>query len=889
MDDRIPPMSQTGQQQAVWLGRRMLGKILSTTGAGYAGIYENYSDSGFLTPAAAWWRQDFPAPALRPFFPAESVEPPAGQQAGQWVEVPSQVLIGGPALPPLHVFPLRLTVSRRQYLLLSSPGPAALTLDSLRDQYLCPPRRRAWLRDLDRMVRRQDRRNISAVLQDFRASFFMNLSVTEALTTLLEGLSLRMGISAPRIGIGSDSPASPPVEASYDDFAPAVRERLNDLVRASPAGMKPEAALTEIATGDRLPGWKACRLNLRMPSARISLLVLQLVEKPWTPGLLLTLRKCLEGVALFLAETAPLGNKIQAHSRRQETEQAIQGLLKLRDLEEFHHEAPQVLRSMLGVESLACYFCDWDNRRLWRQAYAGNASAYNTPWDSRAIDDASWLGNCALTGQALLKSGLSAKDQTRVRDRGDFTSLIYHPIKVDGRVMGIVKAADSRPGAVNFSHLQRLSEIEPFLILAMRNSLQFSRLRHKVHLDPETGLLNRPGFEDKLRQCLTRSHQRGESLSVMMVSVDRPDRLALDAPNETRPQLTEKISGYLRKNAPPGASLAHFGELVFSLLTPRSDLETSLNQARLICRDVRAALWTAACRPTFSIGISSFPLNGVSVDELMLSAEQAMTISRFQGGDTASLLGSEIIKKLALNILAGMIGQVNFKMGPELVDGVLERISAGPQPLQPLSELEMINSLAEAIDAKDHYTGNHTLETSILAVALGRKMGLDEKVLERLRIAAKLHDIGKIGVPESILLKKGKLSDEEREIIRKHPEIGAKILRPIATLQPIAVIVEHHHERWDGTGYPHRLKGLDIPVESRILAIIDSYHAMISQRNYHDACSFQDAIAEIEREAGRQFDPQLVRMFVEMMMEKQRFAGEGQIDVPSTRPPGPYM
>jgi putative nucleotidyltransferase with HDIG domain len=299
------------------------------------------------------------------------------------------------------------------------------------------------------------------------------------------------------------------------------------------------------------------------------------------------------------------------------------------------------------------------------------------------------------------------------------------------------------------------------------------------------------------------------------------------------------------------------------------DLNDTLKLARNICWERKMLAAGNSGGATYSIGVSAFPLNGFNVEALSLAAEQALLISRYQGGDTASIMGSEVLKKLSLEILSVLLGRSHYKTGPELLDGVMEKISDRDRARNGLTVFEVINSLVTAIDAKDHYTGNHSSETSIFSVSLAKRLGLDEQAVERLRIASKLHDIGKIGVPEYILCKEEKLSVEEMDIMKRHSEIGARIIRPISSLRHIADIIEHHHERWDGTGYPASLRGDEIPLESRILAVVDAYDAMISDRPYRSAMSRESALDEITREAGHQFDPVISRQFVDMMLERK--------------------
>ncbi len=176
--------------------------------------------------------------------------------------------------------------------------------------------------------------------------------------------------------------------------------------------------------------------------------------------------------------------------------------------------------------------------------------------------------------------------------------------------------------------------------------------------------------------------------------------------------------------------------------------------------------------------------------------------------------------------------------------------------------LGVLQTLTAAIDAKDRYTCGHSERVAHLAVRLAERVGMPADAVERLRISGLVHDIGKIGVPESVLSKPGRLTDAEFELIKKHPEIGVRILRGLPQLSDVLPGVLHHHERWDGAGYPDRLAGEHIPMPARLLAIADSFDAMSSTRTYRSALPRSAVLEEIRRCAGAQFDPALAREFV---------------------------
>ena len=179
--------------------------------------------------------------------------------------------------------------------------------------------------------------------------------------------------------------------------------------------------------------------------------------------------------------------------------------------------------------------------------------------------------------------------------------------------------------------------------------------------------------------------------------------------------------------------------------------------------------------------------------------------------------------------------------------------------------LDTIQSLRYAVEAKDPYTRGHSDRVSEYAVLIGRKMGLPEDEVKTLQIGGLFHDIGKIGVPDSILQKEAKLTDDEYSQIKNHPSIGAHILGEAEAFKDIIPIVKHHHERFDGRGYPSRLSGEEIPLLARITAVADTFDAMTSKRSYRNALDIQYVKEEIERCKGTQFDPKIAEVFFEIL------------------------
>mgnify|MGYP005842406723 CR=1 FL=1 len=184
--------------------------------------------------------------------------------------------------------------------------------------------------------------------------------------------------------------------------------------------------------------------------------------------------------------------------------------------------------------------------------------------------------------------------------------------------------------------------------------------------------------------------------------------------------------------------------------------------------------------------------------------------------------------------------------------------------------IQTIRALAEAIDAKDAYTRGHSERVAVYASRLGRQMGLRTDLIERIYFAGLLHDVGKIGVPDAIITKPDRLTPEEYEEIKKHPEIGAKILEPVEFLHSIVPCVRHHHEWYDGcsAGYPDRLAGDQIPLPSRVIVVADTVEAMTSDRPYRKALSIEIVVDELRKYSGTQFDPVVVDAFLRLLEEE---------------------
>jgi HD-GYP domain-containing protein (c-di-GMP phosphodiesterase class II) len=242
-------------------------------------------------------------------------------------------------------------------------------------------------------------------------------------------------------------------------------------------------------------------------------------------------------------------------------------------------------------------------------------------------------------------------------------------------------------------------------------------------------------------------------------------------------------------------------------------------------------------RLTVSLGLCSYPTDGASPRELVEVAQRALAFAKEMGGNQVQLYRDIPAR--------------------EAPDNVVSLPHTGREAI--------VRSLAAAVDIRDGYTHAHEHLVSELSAAVARRLDLSAAEVARIKVGALLHDVGKIGVPDAILSKEGSLSPEEWECIRQHPVLGKKILEQAPELTDVVPLVLHHQERYDGTGYPGNLRGEEITLGARIIAVADAYHAIISDRPYRSRRTNREATRELMRCSGGQFDPRVVQTLLEVL------------------------
>jgi diguanylate cyclase (GGDEF)-like protein len=377
--------------------------------------------------------------------------------------------------------------------------------------------------------------------------------------------------------------------------------------------------------------------------------------------------------------------------------------------------------------------------------------------------------------------------------------------------------------------------VGPLLAIALyqRSTFKAMRAMRLALTDPLTGLGNHRHFHERLQRELTQAEHDGLTLSLCLVDIDDFKRINDRYGHPVGDRVLGQVASRLRQ----GGESFRLGGDEFAVLLPGLDERSAVSVARSIVERVGAVEIEQVGSVTVSAGVAAFPAQGVGRDELIRLADSALYWAKEDGKNRARTYQATTSLELAQ----------------------LQQLAEGPDRA---ARYRAAASLAKAVDARDVYTGSHSERVGELSAKIARRLGIDEPQVELIRLAGSLHDLGKLAIPEEILRKPGALNESERLVLQRHPQIGHRMLESLG-VEPIAEWVLHHHERWDGAGYPDGLRGEEIPIGARIIFVADAFDAMTSERVYRKPLSEREALDELERCGGSQFDPAIVDAFSE--------------------------
>lgn len=409
--------------------------------------------------------------------------------------------------------------------------------------------------------------------------------------------------------------------------------------------------------------------------------------------------------------------------------------------------------------------------------------------------------------------------------------------------------------------------IANYAALVTHNFDLIEKSEEYVNTDALTLLYNHRGFQELLANEISRSETSKQKLSVLMMDICNITKINRELSHAKGDEVIKLVAENIRKNMREGDIAARYGGDELAIILPNTSVEQAKYVAEYLTYSLSCFYIDDVGPVKVSVGISTYPDCADDKEKLLILAEQAMYISKAKGykdGMSAIISSSDFNfwDDVALKSYAEVIGKRHAQLGINFEEELLTKFNA-EHSIPENRIFEIATSLAGAIDAKDPYTKDHSTSVSRFSEALARAINLPEEEVERIKLGALLHDVGKIGIPENILKKEGPLSDDEWKIMKQHPSIGAeKVLMPNPSLRDLIPIVKYHHERIDGKGYPENLSNGDIPLAAKIVAIADTYHALISDRPYRRGMNIEKAISILKEGAGTQWDADLIRTFI---------------------------
>ncbi len=451
-------------------------------------------------------------------------------------------------------------------------------------------------------------------------------------------------------------------------------------------------------------------------------------------------------------------------------------------------------------------------------------------------------------------------------------SLIILPLKPEAREFGCMLVFSPRTEVLD-DELSFLQLFAHQMELAVTIADLFDKVKRQAITDPLTDLYNRRYFEESMQREAERSERLNQPFTLISIDLDHLKEINDTYGHNYGDIAIKTIGKILKKNARSIDIPARFGGEEFNVLLPGIDSKGGMIAAERIRSAIESEPIEKIGKITASIGVATYIEHTKSIDELLEMADQAMYRAKINGRNKvvlASEHGKDSWQQIAIDAFMDILTKrripVDKSLATEIKDK-LERVNTSGATIK-----EILYSVTDAIaQTYDPIHADGTTKTKIsIAVKLAKELNMTKQDQDKLKLAMLLYDIGNTMIPDEIFKSPNPLSDIEKNHIQQHPIIAAKeILQPISAIADIIPIIEHHHENWDGTGYPNNKKGREIPLSSQIVLLVDAYSALIQPRSYRPALTKTEAIAIIKGDSGKKWNASLVEQFIELISNEK--------------------
>ena len=452
----------------------------------------------------------------------------------------------------------------------------------------------------------------------------------------------------------------------------------------------------------------------------------------------------------------------------------------------------------------------------------------------------------------------------QIREDKDVRSLIAIPLYTREKPFGIFGVFSSREELAK-SETDFLSMFAQQIELAITIAGLFEAVKEQAVTDGLTGLYNRRYFEDYLKKEATRSQRSSQPFSIIGLDLDFLKHINDKFGHAYGDVAIKTVADILKINARSIDTAARMGGEEFNIILPGISSEGAMIAAERIRKAIEEKELEVIGKVTASIGVATFLEHSDNLEELMELTDQAMYNSKRNGRNRVTLASSasEVSwQEIAVNTFTDILSKHNMPIPQELSQDLCKKLKTNQ------SQKEILYSVADILTQTYNPLHEQGIVKSKLltAVSLAKRFDLPKDEIDKLKIAILLYDIGNLMLPKEILLKTAPLNEEEINHIKEHPIIAAKeILKPISYIQDVIPIIEHHHENWDGTGYPAKIAKNEIPLTSQIILIVDAYFALTEQRPYRNKLSPNEALTEIRKDCGKKWNETLVNEFITLI------------------------